>query len=83
MRFHWKMCSVYKTRPLVIIEVLLPATRRIDKTLKRLAYQLLETLQEYVLVEQDTAEVEVFSRQHGWRQIIITQTIPPLCSPLM
>jgi Uma2 family endonuclease len=57
----------YKTRPLVIVEVLSPSTRRFDKTHKRLAYQALESLQEYVLVEQDKAEVEVFTRQSGWQ----------------
>lgn len=59
--------AYYKTRPLLIVEVLSPATRRIDKTLKRQAYQSLESLQEYVLVEQETAEVEVFTRQRGWQ----------------
>jgi len=57
----------YKTRPIIIVEVLSPATRRIDKTLKRQAYQSLESLQAYVLVEQNQAEIEVFSRQNGWR----------------
>lgn len=57
----------YKTRPVIIIEVLSPATRRIDKTLKREAYSSLESLQEYVLVEQDKAEIEVFTRQSGWQ----------------
>ena len=47
--------------------MLSPATRRIDKTSKRQAYQSLETLQEYVLVEQDTAEIQVFRREHGWQ----------------
>lgn len=59
--------AYYKTRPIIIVEVLSPATRRIDKTLKRLAYQSLESLQEYVLLEQDKAEVEVFTRQNGWQ----------------
>ncbi|WP_404359921.1 Uma2 family endonuclease [Methylotuvimicrobium sp. KM1] len=57
----------YKTHPVVIVEVLSPGTRRIDKTLKRQAYQSLESLQEYVLVEQDKAEIEVFTRQSGWQ----------------
>ncbi|WP_341327672.1 Uma2 family endonuclease [Methylotuvimicrobium sp. KM2] len=57
----------YKTHPVVIIEVLSPATRRIDKTLKRQAYLSLESLQEYVLIEQDKAEIEVFTRQNGWQ----------------
>ncbi|MGD7037115.1 Uma2 family endonuclease [Methylotuvimicrobium buryatense] len=57
----------YKTSPVIIIEVLSPTTRRIDKTLKREAYQSLELLQEYVLIEQDKAEIEVFTRQSGWQ----------------
>ena len=57
----------YKTRPIIVVEVLSPTTRRIDKTLKRQAYQSLESLQAYVLVEQNQAEIEVFSRQNGWR----------------
>lgn len=59
--------NYYKTHPVIIVEVLSPATRRIDKTLKRQAYQSLESLQEYVLVEQDGAEIEVFTRQSGWQ----------------
>ena len=57
----------YKTNPVIIIEVLSPATRRIDKTLKREAYLSLESLQEFVLIEQDKAEIEVFTRQSGWQ----------------
>lgn len=57
----------YKTQPVIIVEVLSPGTRRIDKTLKRQAYLSLESLQEYVLVEQDKAEIEVFTRQSGWQ----------------
>lgn len=59
--------NYYKTHPVIIVEVLSPATRRIDKTLKRQAYQSLESLQEYVLIEQDKAEIEVFTRQNGWQ----------------
>ncbi|HBA66025.1 MAG TPA: hypothetical protein DCZ48_07580 [Methylococcaceae bacterium] len=57
----------YKTQPVIIVEVLSPGTRRIDKTLKRQAYLSLESLQEYVLIEQDKAEIEVFTRQSGWQ----------------
>ncbi|MBU2568763.1 MAG: Uma2 family endonuclease [Gammaproteobacteria bacterium] len=57
----------YKTQPVIIVEVLSPGTRRIDKTLKRQAYLSLESLQEYALVEQDKAEIEVFTRQSGWQ----------------
>lgn len=57
----------YKTQPVIIVEVLSPGTRRNDKTLKRQAYLSLESLQEYVLIEQDKAEIEVFARQSGWQ----------------
>jgi Uma2 family endonuclease len=62
-----KAHDYYKTAPLLIVVVLSPSTRRFDKTHKRLAYELLESLQEYLLVEQDKAEVEVFTRQSGWQ----------------
>lgn len=32
-----------------------------------MTYQTLETLQEYVLVDQERAEIEVFTRQSGWQ----------------
>jgi len=62
-----KESEFYKTKPTIVIEVLSPSTRRIDKTVKRLAYQSLSTLQEYVLIEQDKAEIEVFTRSSGWQ----------------
>ncbi len=62
-----KESEFYKTKPTIVIEVLSPSTRRIDKTIKRLAYQALPTLQEYVLIEQDKAEIEVFTRSSGWQ----------------
>ncbi|MBE0471413.1 MAG: Uma2 family endonuclease [Methyloprofundus sp.] len=62
-----KESEFYKTKPTIVIEVLSPSTRRIDKTIKRLAYQSLSTLQEYVLIEQDKAEIEVFTRSSGWQ----------------
>ena len=62
-----KESEFYKTKPTIVIEVLSPSTRRIDKTVKRLAYQSLSTFQEYVLIEQDKAEIEVFTRSSGWQ----------------
>ncbi len=59
--------AYYKTNPVIIIEVLSPSTRRSDKTLKRQLYQSIENLQEYVLIEQDKAEIEVFTRSSGWQ----------------
>lgn len=53
--------------PLIIVEVLSKATRKIDHTIKRLAYQRLATLQEYVVIEQDIVDVEVCRRNNHWQ----------------
>lgn len=53
--------------PVLIVEVLSRSTRRFDKTEKRAEYLALPSLQEYVLVEQDFAEVEVQRRSNHWR----------------
>ena len=56
----------YTESPLLIVEVLSQSTRRKDETTKRFAYQSLESLQEYVLIEQDIVDVEICSRVDGW-----------------
>jgi len=53
--------------PVLIVEVLSKSTRKTDKALKRLAYQALPSLQEYVLIEQDFVEVEVCRRHNHWQ----------------
>jgi Uma2 family endonuclease len=53
--------------PLIIVEVLSKATRKIDHTLKRKAYQRLSSLQEYVLIEQDFVDVEICRRANHWQ----------------
>ena len=50
----------YRNSPLIIVEVLSSSTRKKDHTLKRLSYQNLPSLQEYVLVEQDIVGIEVY-----------------------
>lgn len=46
--------------PKVIIEVLSPSTQRFDRGDKRLAYQQIPSLSDYVLVSQDSVLVEQF-----------------------
>ena len=53
--------------PVLIIEVLSRSTRQKDKEEKRHEYLSIPTLQEYVLIEQDFVDVEVFRRSNGWR----------------
>ncbi len=54
--------------PCLIIEVLSPSTEAIDKREKRINYQALDSLQEYVLVSQDQIQVEIYRKdiQGNW-----------------
>ena len=56
--------------PVVIAEVLSPSTARNDRGDKRLAYESLETLSEYVLVWQDRTRVEVRRRGEPEPQVL-------------
>jgi Uma2 family endonuclease len=56
----------YTDRPRIIVEVLSKSTRRFDQTLKFETYKTIPTLQEYVLIEQDFAEMEVCRRDANW-----------------
>lgn len=59
--------AYYKTRPCLIIEVLSPTTERADSLEKRIAYQTLDSLQEYALVAQDRQEIMLYRRAaDGW-----------------
>lgn len=58
--------------PKLIIEVLSPSTERVDKREKFLTYTTIESLEEYVLVAQDTKEVTVRRRANDWRKEVVT-----------
>ncbi|MFI3121878.1 MAG: Uma2 family endonuclease, partial [Methylococcaceae bacterium] len=57
----------YQQSPVIIVEVLSPSTRKFDKTAKRLKYQNIPTLEEYVLIDQTIAEIEVFRKKEHWQ----------------
>jgi Uma2 family endonuclease len=52
--------------PLLIIEILSPTTEGVDRREKRFNYAQIPSLQEYVLVSQDTRRVEVLRREADW-----------------
>lgn len=55
------------TEPRLIIEVLSPSTEALDRLDKRLAYQSLSSLSEYVMVSQERSQVQVYRRSGpGW-----------------
>lgn len=52
----------YLVRPCFIAEVLSPSTAAIDRREKRVSYATLESIREYVIVEQDRMRVELYQR---------------------
>jgi Uma2 family endonuclease len=59
--------AYYTESPVIIVEVISKSTRRTDRALKRLAYQGIASLQEYVLIEQDIVEIEICRRDNHWQ----------------
>jgi Uma2 family endonuclease len=51
--------TYFKERPSLIVEVLSNSTASIDRREKLLAYRTLASLREYVLIAQDTRQVEI------------------------
>jgi len=56
----------YTETPVIIVEVLSASTRRMDETTKKIAYQAIPTLKEYVIIEQDIVDVEVCRKSDNW-----------------
>jgi Uma2 family endonuclease len=52
--------------PKLIIEVLSDSTSSYDRTTKRLAYQKIPTLEEYLLVSQEMMHMEIYRRADDW-----------------
>lgn len=56
--------------PILIVEVLSPASEKYDRQDKFMSYKNIPTFMEYVMVRQDTKEVETWFREetHLWRE---------------
>ena len=66
--------------PKLIIEVLSNSTSRRDRHKKRLAYQQIESLEEYVLIAQEVKHVEIYRRVDDWKISIYTEGVIELRS---
>lgn len=55
--------AYHRSTPVLIIEVVSPSTRQIDRREKLHAYQQITSLQEYLVVEQDKMHIELHRRQ--------------------
>lgn len=51
------------TNPIIIVEVLSPGTEHLDKEEKRIAYQKISSLKEYLIVAQDAPHITLYRRQ--------------------
>lgn len=56
----------YNSRPKLIIEVLSDSTERKDRAEKFYDYRKILSLEEYVLVAQDSLRIEIYRRRSGW-----------------
>jgi len=60
-----------ETRPVLVVEILSPSTAVIDRREKRLAYQAMPSVIDYLIVSQERREVERFTRAgEGWTQTV-------------
>jgi Uma2 family endonuclease len=62
------------TDPKLIIEVLSPSTKGYDKRDKFILYRTLSSLREYVLIDPDKRQVEVFTLAEGGAWLLTDQT---------
>jgi Uma2 family endonuclease len=60
----------FLTSPCSIFEVLSPSTETIDRREKRLNYQNLDSLQEYILVSQDKIQVEIYRKDDRGKWLV-------------
>ncbi len=55
----------YTTKPKLIIEVLSPSTSLTDRREKMFVYKEIESVEEYILIEQDKIYAEIYRRREG------------------
>ena len=72
------------TNPLIIVEVLSPATRSYDRGDKFASYRRLDSLREYILIAQEACHVEHFVRKEGcWEFTEIDDRLGNLMVPTL
>ena len=76
--------TYFRKSPCLIVEVLSPASMRIDRREKFLAYTSLPSLEDYMLVDQDRPQVTLFQRRDDWKPLLLGtgDTIEFLCRKL-
>ncbi|MEZ5444154.1 MAG: Uma2 family endonuclease [Lysobacterales bacterium] len=66
---------VYVTTPCLLVEVLSPSSETIDSREKLLAYRLLPSLREYLMLRQDRLQADLYQRgdDRRWLHLRLTQ----------
>ena len=62
---------VWRDNPLLIGEVLSPTTEKIDRTGKLDAYTKIPSLEDYAIIDQAMARIEVYRRGKAWQREIL------------
>jgi Uma2 family endonuclease len=62
----------YVCNPKLVIEVLSPSTKHIDRREKAMSYRRVDSVEEYVLFEQDKHQVIVHRRAENWKPHMYT-----------
>ena len=67
--------AYYRRHPCLLVEVLSPTTERIDTREKLLAYRLLPSLREYLLLRQDRVQADLYqwSDEGRWQHHVLGQ----------
>ncbi len=68
----------YLRYPTLLVEVLSPSTENIDRREKLLNYPQISTVEEYVLIAQDSREVTLHRRAEGWTPRLVTSPEAPV-----
>lgn len=72
--------AYHRDRPVLIIEVISPATERQDRFEKFLFYQQIPSLREYLLLSQEFPEATLFRRSEAWNPTILREGTVKLAS---
>ncbi len=72
--------SVFKSKPIILVEVLSPGTELTDRREKLSAYFKPESLKEYALISQDKRQVEIYRRdKRGAIQMEVLEADDDVC----
>jgi Uma2 family endonuclease len=64
----------FVSAPCFIVEVLSPSTARVDRSEKRMRYLQVDSLLQYVMLEQKRMRAEIYSREdEGWNFQILQE----------